>query len=312
MPARPTRPTLDPLRAPGHLAALVVAPVRRRLADELTQMVVGDNTPVRAAAEAPEDDGLFGPDSITWRIHADAAMFAGGVRALMLQTMHPLAMAGVAQHSNYRRDPLGRLANTATWVGTVTYGSTRQATEAIEAVRRVHERVVGTAPDGRPYAANDPHLLTWVHHTLVDSFLRSYHRYGAGSLTPAEADRYVDEQAVIVDLFGGEPAARSVAELRDWFHAERPELRATRDTGDAIRFLLLPPLPVAARGPYAVVAAAAVTMLPRWVRRQLWLPVLPAVEPLVVRPSATALTRTLAWRMSAARESAAADRASAA
>jgi len=199
------------------------------------------------------------------------------------------------------------LANTATWVGTVTYGSTRQATDSIAVVRRVHERVVGTAPDGRPYAANDPHLLTWVHHTLVDSFLRAYRRYGAGPLTEADADRYVTEQAVIADLFGGEPAARSVAELRDWFHAERPELRATRQTADALRFLLFPPLPIPARGPYAVVAAAAVTMLPRWVRRQLWLPVLPAVEPFVVRPAATALTRTLDWVMTAAREGGADD-----
>jgi len=167
----------------------------------------------------------------------------------------------------------------------------------ITRVKRVHERVVGVAPDGRPYAANDPHLLTFVHHTLVDSFLRSYQRYGSGRLSATDADRYVDEQAVIAELFGGEPAARSVAELRTYFHELRPELRATAEARDTIRFLLLPPLPLIARGPYAVMVSAAITMLPRWIRRELWLPVPPALEPLVVRPAATALVRTVDWVM---------------
>jgi uncharacterized protein (DUF2236 family) len=166
-------------------------------------------------------------------------------------------------------------------------------------VKRVHRRVTGIAPDGRRYAANDPHLLTWVHATLVDSFLRSYQRYGSQPLSAADADRYVDEQAVLAELFGAEPAPRSVAELRAYFAAMRPELRATREARDTIRFLLAPPLPIVARGPYAILASASVTMLPRSVRRALWLPVLPTVEPLVVRPAATALVRTVDWVMAA-------------
>jgi uncharacterized protein (DUF2236 family) len=217
------------------------------------------------------------------------------MRALMLQTMHPLAMAGIDQHSDFHTDPLGRLANTSLYVGTALYGSRPQVRAAVAAVKRVHEHVTGTAPDGRPYAANDPHLLTWVHHTLVDSLLRAYRRYGAHPLGPADADRYVAEQAVLADLFGAEPAARSVAELRAWFAAERPELRGTPAARRAARFLLVPPLPLVTRIPYAIGVSAAVTLLPRWVRRQLWLPVAPAVEPLLVRPAATALVRAVGW-----------------
>jgi uncharacterized protein (DUF2236 family) len=278
--------------------------IRSRLALQVTGLIVGDRQPARVAAaeidpDEPGAQGYFGPDSVTWAIHADSCMLAGGLRALMLQTMHPLAMAGVAQHSNYRDAPLDRLANTSLYVGTTIYGSQEQARQAVAMVKRVHERVTGVAPDGRPYAANDPHLLTWVHSTLVDSFLRAYQRYGSQRLSAADADRYVAEQSVLAELFGAEPAARSVAELRAYFTAMRPELAGTSEARDTIRFLLAPPLPLIARGPYAVIASAAVTMLPRSVRRSLWLPVLPAVEPLVVRPAATALVRTVDWVMAA-------------
>lgn len=278
--------------------------LRSRLALEVTGLIAGDREPARAAAadvdpSAPGATGFFGPDSVTWAIHGDSCMLAGGLRALMLQTMHPLAMAGVAQHSNFREAPLDRLANTSRYVGTTIYGTEDQARQAVAVVKRVHERVRGVAPDGRPYAANDPHLLTWVHSTLVDSFLRAYQRYGAHRLSATDADRYVEEQAVLAELFDAEPAARSVAELRAYFTTIRAELAATSDARDTIRFLLAPPLPILARGPYAVIASAAVTMLPRSVRRALWLPVPPTVEPLVVRPAATALVRTVDWVLAA-------------
>jgi uncharacterized protein (DUF2236 family) len=279
----------------------VVDGARRALAFEVAHLLIGDHEPIaqRRGVDVATDPGLFGPDSVTWRLHADYCMLVGGVRALMLQTMHPLAMAGVADHSNYRDDPLGRLANTAVYVGTTIYGTREQAIDAIARVKRVHERVVGVAPDGRPYAANDPHLLTWVHHTLVDSFLRAYRRFGAERVTRAEADRYVAEMAVLMELFEGEPAARSVAELRQYFRDIRPELEATRAARDTMRFLLFPPLPLHARPPYAVLAAAAVGLLPASVRRELRVPLPPVVEPLVLRPAVRVLFRTLAWVMDA-------------
>lgn len=276
----------------------VVSGVRRTAAVRFRRMVVGEQAPVRdLTAPLTGDPGLFGPDSVTWRIHADSAMFVGGVRALLLQTMHPLAMAGVADHSAFRHDPLGRLNRTASFVGMATFGTTEQAEKVVAMVRRVHTTVVGTAPDGRPYEANDPHLLLWVHHALVDSFLRTYQRYGAQRLSDVDADRYVAEMAVLADMLGAEPPARSVPELEAWFASERPELGAGGQARDAARWLMVPPLPLAVRGAYAVIAGAAVGLLPGWVRRQLWLPLAPGVDPVVVRPAATVLLRTLDWVM---------------
>jgi uncharacterized protein (DUF2236 family) len=275
---------------------------RRLLAGEVTRLVMGDHQPSSERREErrdllDDDPGLFGPESVTWKLHSDFCLLAGGLRALMLQTMHPLAMAGVADHSNYRSDPLGRLANTSAYVGTTVFGTTAEAVAAVATVKRVHRRVVGVAPDGRHYDANDPHLLTWVHHTLVDSFLRAYRRYGSLPLTDDEADRYVDEMAVMMDLFEGEPAARSVDELREYFQDMRPELRAGRDARETMRFLLVPPLPLHTRGAYAMLAAAAVGLLPGSVRRQLWVPTVPMADPLVVRPVCRVLFRTLDWVM---------------
>nr|WP_283251027.1 oxygenase MpaB family protein [Rhabdothermincola salaria] len=260
-------------------------------------MLVGDAPPPRDRRVVGDDPGIFGPDSVTWRIHADASMFIGGLRALLLQTLHPLAMAGVAEHSDYRHDPIGRLWRTSVYVGTTTYGTTAEAEAAVAMVKRVHARVRGTAPDGRPYAANDPHLLTWVHHAEVDSFLAAYRRYGAEPLSDADADRYVDEMAVLCELFDAEPAARSVAELEAYFHAVGPELGATAAAREATWWLMVPPLPWPARAAYTVVAPAAVGLLPLWARRALWLPTAPGVDPLVVRPAARALTASLRWVM---------------
>jgi uncharacterized protein (DUF2236 family) len=273
-----------------------VTGVRSQIGRSVRRMVAGDRKPVRDLSRPAEGDlGLFGPDSVTWRVHADASMFVGGLRALLLQMLHPLAMAGVADHSDYRRHPDRRLARTALFVATTTYGTTEEAEAAFATVRRVHHSVVGTAPDGRPYAASDPHLVAWVHHAEVDSFLRAYQRYGSEKLSSADADRYVAEMAVICEHLGGEPPARSVAELRSYFRSVRPELRAGSQAHDAARWLMVPPLPLAARPAYAVIAPAAVGLLPRWAQHELWLPLLPGVDPVVVQPAARALLRTLTW-----------------
>jgi len=281
-----------------QLATGAVAVGRRRLATSVRQLVAGDAPMIRDLSKpVTGDPGLFGPDSVTWRIHADACMFVAGVRALLLQTMHPLAMAGVADHSGYREDPLGRLSRTAHYVGVVSYGTTDQATDVISMVKHVHEHVVGTAPNGRHYEANDPHLLLWVHHALTDSFLRTYQRYGAEPLTEADADRYVAEQAVLADLFGAESATTSVAELEAWFRAEAPQLWAGPQARTAARWLLAPPLPLAARPPYVIVVAAAIGLLPPWVRGQLRLPLAYGIDPLLVRPATRSALSALSWIM---------------
>mgnify|MGYP001188900289 CR=1 FL=1 len=270
--------------------------VRLRLQRTVRSFLTGsDQPPVRPPDRT--DPGLFGPDSVTWRVHADPAMFIAGLRALLFQTLHPLAMAGVADHSDYRNDPLGRFQRTVQFVGVTTYGTTAEAEAAVEQIRRVHDRVTGVAPDGRPYAANDPHLLAWVHLTEVDSFLTAYQRYATQRLTDDEADRYVAEMARLARLIGTEEPPETVAELRAAIERFRPELRFGRQARDAVRFLLVPPFPLLARPAYGITASAAISLLPSWARRMLWLPVAPGVEPLVVRPAATVLVRVLGWAL---------------
>jgi uncharacterized protein (DUF2236 family) len=274
-----------------------VEDVRLRLQRTVRTFLTGSPSPAVHPVDRA-DPGLFGPDSITWRVHADPAMFIGGLRALLIQTFHPLAMAGVADHSDYRHDPLGRFQRTVHFVGITTFGTSVEADAAIRAVRRVHARVVGTAPDGRRYAANDPHLLEWVHLTEVESFLAAYQRYSTRPLDDDEADRYVAEMARLGHLIGAEQPPTSVAEMRAAMERFRPELHIGRQARDAVRFLLVPPFPLVARPAYGVVAGAAVSLLPSWARRMLWLPIAPGVEPLVVRPAATVLMRVLGWALS--------------
>ncbi len=229
-------------------------------------------------------------------------MLVGGVRSLVLQTLHPPTMAGVFDHSDYRSDPLGRLQRTSLFVGITTYGSADEAQAAIDMVRSIHDHITGTAPDGTPYRANDPHLLEWVHSTEVDSFLAAKQRFGRTRLDPDTADRYVAEMAEIARRMGVPEPATSVDELRDTLRRYRPELGLNGQSRAAIRFLAAPPLPLAMRGPYGVLFAGAISTLPNWARRRLWLPRLPVTEAIAVRPTTQALTSVLDWAMAAGRD----------
>lgn len=250
------------------------------------------------------DLGLFGPQSTAWRVHGDAAMLIGGIRSLLFQTLHPQAMAGVEQHSNYREDPWGRLNRTGRFVGATTFGSTAAAEQQIEMVKRVHLHVRGIGPNGRPYSAGDPHLLNWVHVIETDSFLDAFSRYGDGRLTDAEKDSYVEEMAQVALRLGAEGVPRSVQELNICLESFRPELEASPAAHRTVRFLLVPPdLPVLGRIPYAVLFAAAAASLPGYAKRMLRLPVIPLAEPLAVRPAALVLTRSLGWFMAGSKRS---------
>lgn len=241
------------------------------------------------------DPGLFGPDSVTWRVHADRSMLIGGLRALLLQVLHPLAMAGVAQHSTYRRDPLGRLARTGRFVAATTYGTTPEAERAIAMVANVHQRVRGVAADGRPYSASDPALLSWVHNVEVDSFLAAYRRYGPG-ISDADADEYVREMAVLGRSLGADEVPETAAELSAWIEAV-PGLAMTKEARETVRFLTFPSLPVRMLPAYAVIVAAAADLFPLSRRLTLGLWPVPLADPLVVRPSATALLALLGWAL---------------
>jgi len=280
-------------------ASTYVEELRQALAKSIRERVVGPGAKSKAqllmAGEGPR---WFSDDRPIVQVHSDASMFIGGLRALLLQSLHPLAMAGVAIHSDYRNDPWGRLQRTADFLAATTFGNAEGAEQAVNRVRFVHNHVKGVAPDGRAYSANDPHLLRWVHVVEVDSFLGAHQRYGASSLTPSESDGYVADMSVIARKLGVPAPPMSTRALHDQIRAFRGELGSTKAARDAARYLVLkPPLPMPARLAYGVIAAAAVSLLPRWARIPLRLPYVPVAEHLVVQPLGDAVTRGLRWAM---------------
>jgi uncharacterized protein (DUF2236 family) len=217
----------------------------------------------------------------------------------LLQSLHPLAMAGVAQHSDYRNDPWGRLQRTADFLASTTFGPVDEAERAFAMVKRVHQRVVGTASDGRPYSAGDPHLLKWVHIAEVDSFISSHRRFGATRLSDDDYDAYVSDMSLIAESLGVVDAPRDTGQLRAALASYRDELGTSTEAREAARYLLLtPPLPIALRPVYGVIGAAAVSLMPVWTRVPLRLPWLPVTEATSVRVAARALTGTLRWALS--------------
>ncbi|WP_370614989.1 oxygenase MpaB family protein [Mumia sp. Pv 4-285] len=273
--------------------------VRDRLGETLFARVAGDDGERRRQRiHGDEGPRRFGPDDPIQRVHGDASMFVGGIRALLMQSLHPLAMAAVDQHSGYRGDPWGRLQRTSGFIAETTFGTIDNADRAVRVVRAVHKRINGTAPDGRPYAADDPHLLTWVHVAEVDSFLRAHDRYGVRPLAPGERDTYVAQAAEVAVALGADDPPTDTAGLAARLAAYRPELASTPAAREAARFILLtPPVPWALRPGYSALAGAAVGLLPRWARGPLRLPWLPITETVALRPAGAVATRTIRWAM---------------
>ncbi|QOC93788.1 oxygenase MpaB family protein [Micromonospora craniellae] len=228
------------------------------------------------------DTGLFGPDSVTWKLHAEPILLLAGLRSLYLQALHPRAMAGVAQNSNYRRDAWGRLVRTANYVGTTVYGTTAEAEEAGLRLRRLHARMTAVDPaTGQRFRVDEPDLLRWVHVTEVESFLDTARRAGV-PLDDVEVDGYYTEQRRSAALVGLDPETvpGTAAEVAEYYRRVRPELRMTKEAAETALFLTAPPLPwklsLPARvglnlGPlrwaYLGVAGTALALLPGWARR---------------------------------------------
>lgn len=289
---------------PGAAIERPVAVVRRRAAAALRRRVAGDDAEARARQIwAAEGERWFTPADPIWWVHSDASMFAGGVRALLLQSLHPLALAGVEEHSDYRADPWTRVANTSAFIAATTFGPIGLAEETIARVRRIHASVRGVASDGRPYAADDPHLLRWVHVAEVESFLTTFQRYGARRMTQDETDRYVAQTGVAAARLGVIDPPESEAQLREELRLFRTELEGTPAARAVARYLLVsPPLPWSARAGYAMIATGAVATLPVWARRMLGVPHLPVaggmVDAMVGRPVGSAGTAAVRWVMS--------------
>lgn len=289
------------------MSSTPISQLQRSLGGLLRARVAGADADQRAGIIwDTTGERWFTPRDPIWRVHADAAMFPGGVAALLLQMLHPMAMAGVAGHSGYRGDPWGRLQRTSNYLAATTFGTIEHAQETIEQVRRIHARVRGKDAFGRSYRADDPHLLMWVHLSEVASFLRAYQAYAADPLSPQEADDYVRQAGVSAAQLGVIDPPASVAELEAHLASFRPELEATPAARDAAQFLLVePPLPVAARPGYWAIAAGGVALLDPWARRELRLPRSGLLARKVLSPLGQVSTRTVRWAMAGvAREAA--------
>ncbi|MCG6499615.1 oxygenase MpaB family protein [Kitasatospora sp. A2-31] len=274
--------------------------LRERLGAELFARVAGPDGPaVRQRIHGRPGPRWFGPERPIRTVHGDAAMFVGGLRALLLQSLHPLAMAAVAAHSGFRSDPWGRLQRTSTFLAVTTFGTAEDAQDAVKRVRAVHARISGTTAAGQSYRAGDPHLLGWVHAAEVDSFLRAHQAFGVAPLDPAGCDGYLADTARVASALGVVDPPRNRAELAARLRAYGPELDATAQARDTARFLLLhPPLPLPARPAYTALAGAAVSLLPPESRRLLGLPpTVPLLEPALVRPAGRAVVRLIRWAM---------------
>lgn len=296
-----------PIPSPAGLVvragARVGARAQRAIGQALRDRVAGSDAEERGQAIwGTPGERWFAPDDPIWRVQGDASMYSGGVAALLLQMLHPQAMAGVAGHSGYKSDPWGRLQRTADYLAITTFGTAQSAQDIIARVRDIHSRVRGKDHRGRPYRADDPELLRWVHVAEAYCFLAAHQAYGRRPLTDAEADRYVREVGSVSQRLGTTGLPQSVAELYDQLEAFRPDLERTDAATEAARFLLLqPPLPLSARPGYWCLAAGGIAVLPPWARGMLRLPDR-APLPALGRGLGQVATRTVRWGLAGLNE----------
>jgi uncharacterized protein (DUF2236 family) len=267
---------------------------RNQVAAGFRRIVSGDPTGAPPWVEelaTGTDAGYFGPGSAPWAVHGSLPTLVGGVRALLMQALHPAALAGVMQHSRYEEDALGRLAGTTQWLTVVTFGDTKAADRECARVRGLHRKVVGTFESDAgpaPYAATDPDLLRWVHVAFTDSFLAT-HRVWGGPI-PGGEDAYVREWAKAGELVGVVDPPRSVRELNEQVAGFDPVLRGDDASAQTVAFIRNAPLPLPARPPYAVLFAGAVSTMPERHRKLLGLPTVPLS---LAKPTVGALLGTL-------------------
>jgi uncharacterized protein (DUF2236 family) len=277
-----------------HTPTLPTAFLRRALVGRV-RAVFND----RAKGEKPvvrSSDALFPRDSVIWRVHGDVTtMMVGGVSALLMQMLHPAALAGIWDHSTFRDDMLGRLRRTARFIAVTTYADRADALAAVERVKDVHMRVTGILPDGTPYSANEPHLLAWVHVTEALCFLDAWIRYGEPDMSNADQDRYFTQFALIAQMLGADPVPQNRAEAEALVDTMRPALGADARTKEVARLVLGQKAPARAATPVqAMIMDAAVDLLPTWasalhgfVGMRLRMP--------IARFSTSMIARTIRW-----------------
>jgi uncharacterized protein (DUF2236 family) len=282
------------------MVAAKVHPLKRLIVTDLTGQV-GAHDQREIFAEPAGDPGLIGPGSVSWDLHSDVSAVAiAGVGSIVMELLHPSVMAGVGQQSRYREEPLRRAQTTFGWVVTTTFAGTRAAEALIERVKRMHERVNGTRPDGVPYRALDPELIAWVHTCIPWGVMTAYERFNR-PLTTTEKDRYLAEQSVIGLMSGAEEVPTSVAELEAFVAEMRPKLEVNELTHEFFDFLIRGPLG-ALRPPDPLgipvkrfQVAAGMSLAPRWAQEMAGFDRPEIVQRLLHAPAMQAYARALRW-----------------
>jgi uncharacterized protein (DUF2236 family) len=264
--------------------------IRERLTAGVVKLFSHGPQPLANTSAFHGDPGLFGPGSMSWTGLGDVSSFIGGVRALLMQSAHPEVVAGVAQHSAYREDPLGRLNRTSFFVTSTNFGAMPEVHEAIGKVKIAHQKVSGFSERGKSYSAANPEDGAWVQNTLTDSFLVAYQTF-AKPLTTEEADQFVFEQSKIGELLGVTPLPKTANELRAWVD-EHPRLATSEDLTESIKFLKTPPLPFPQLFGYKIVQRAAVSTISPRLRN-----ILDLQSRAGSIQAGRALTNTLRWAM---------------
>lgn len=247
------------------MSVSVLGTVRSRVVGATTGLFSHAPNPLEHSLDYAGDPGLFGPDSVTWRVIGDVATFVGGIRALLVQAAHQEVAAGVADHSRYQEDPLGRLSRTSSYVTATAFGAMPEVEGAIRMVRRAHRPVRGESHRLRSYAADDPGHAAWVHNVLTESFLTAYQYFGKKPLDATDADRFVAEQTVVGALLDSHPLPRTADALSRWVY-EHPDIGVSPGMVNAIDFLRRPPLRWNIRVAYGILFRAAVATIPVSVR----------------------------------------------
>jgi len=269
-------------------------PIKLAIADQVVG-IFND----RSKGEKPvvrSKDGLFGPESIVWRVHGDVTtMMVGGIAALLLQMLHPGVLAGVWDHSNFRGDMLGRLRRTARFISITTYAGRQDAEAAVARVRAIHERIRGVQPDGTPYSATDPRLLAWVHATETVSFLDAWIQYGEPRMSLADQDRYFAETAEIARALGAAPVPTRRSDMMSFIARMRRDLAADERSREVAALILGRHKDNRSTDPLQAIGfQAAIDLLPPWARRMHGLQASSLGRPLV-RASTFGIARTLRW-----------------
>jgi uncharacterized protein (DUF2236 family) len=235
---------------------------RDRIAAATVGLFVHAEYPLAHSLDYRGDPGLFGPDSATWEVVGDISAMVGGIRALLIQAVHPEVAAGVADHSTYESDPLGRLSRTTAYVTSTSFGAMPEVSAAIDRVKRAHQGVVGESHRGRPYSASSGSGASWVHNCLAESFLSAYQIFGPTPLAGARADQFAREQTNLGELVRATELPTTRHDLTRWVETH-PDIATSPAMEQTVAFLARPPLPPSARVPYQILVRAAAATLPR-------------------------------------------------